>query len=142
KATKESKPEKSPEVAPPPKSEPATPKPAKPTKPRDDLDSLLDSAAGGSGGKPKQAEKKDLPEQLSMSAVQGVLKKVDVSSCKGEGASGVIKIKLTIKGSGKADASPADGGAGADCVAKAVKKASFPEFSGDPMTLTYPFIVR
>ena len=33
-------------------------------------------------------------------------------------------------------------GAGADCVAKAVRATKFPEFSGDPISLTYPFIVR
>ena len=142
KETKETKPEREPELAPVSKPEPPAPKKDKPAKPKDDLDSLLDSASSGSGGKPVKAEKKDLPEQLSMSAVQAALKKVDASSCKGEGASGVIKIKLTIKGNGKADAAPADGGPGADCVAKQVKKATFPEFSGDPMTLTYPFIVR
>jgi predicted Zn finger-like uncharacterized protein len=144
-SSKESKPDKGPDISAPPKNDtppPPPPKKDKPAKPKDDLDSLLDSASSGSGGKPAKAEKKDLPEQLSMSQIQGALKKVDASSCKGEGASGVIKIKLTIKGNGKADASSADGASGGDCVAKAVKKTAFPEFSGDPMTLTYPFIIR
>jgi len=146
KGGKETKPaEKSPEIAPAPKNDPAPAKPAaKPAaKPKDDLDSLLDSASAGSGGKPVKAEKKDLPEQLSQDTIKSTLKGVNVASCKDSGASGVIQVKLTIKGNGKvSDATPAGGGAGADCVASKVKGAKFPEFSGDPMTLTFPFIVR
>ena len=123
---------------------PPPPKKDAPPKKKDDLDSLLDSASSGSGGKPsKSAEKKDLPEQLSMSTIQGTLKGVNVSSCKSEGASGTVMVKLTIKGDGKvSSASPQGGAPGGDCVAKAVKSARFGEFSGDPMTLTFPFIVR
>jgi len=127
-----------------PAAPPPPPKKDAPPKKKDDLDSLLDSASSGSGGKPsKSAEKKDLPEQLSMSTIQGTLKGVNVSSCKSEGASGTVMVKLTIKGDGKvSSASPQGGAPGGDCVAKAVKSARFGEFSGDPMTLTFPFIVR
>jgi hypothetical protein len=127
-----------------PAAPPPPPKKEAPPKKKDDLDSLLDTASSGSGGKPgKGAEKKDLPDQLSMSAIQGTLKGVNVSGCKAEGASGVVNVKLTIKGDGKvSSASPQGGAAGGDCVAKAVKGARFGEFSGDPMTLTFPFIVR
>lgn len=127
-----------------PAAPPPPPKKDAPPKKKDDLDSLLDTASSGSGGKPaKGADKKDLPDQLSMSAIQGTLKGVNVSGCKSEGASGVVNVKLTIKGDGRvSSASPQGGAAGGDCVAKAVKGAKFGEFSGDPMTLTFPFIVR
>ena len=92
----EAKPEKSPEPPAPKNDPPPPPKKEKPAKAKDDLDSLLDGASGGSGGKPVKVEKEDLPEQLSMSAVQSTLKGVNVSSCKGEGASGVVNVKLTI----------------------------------------------
>ena len=136
--------EKEPEIP----SRPAAPEPPPPPKPKkpaasaDDLDNLLNSAAGGgSGGKPVKEAKKDLPEQLSMSQVKDTLKGVNVSSCKDQGASGVVSIKLTIGRNGRVSDASGSGG-GADCVAKAVKGAKFPEFSGDPMTLTFPFIVR
>lgn len=139
----EAKPEKSPEPPAPKNDPPPPPKKEKPAKAKDDLDSLLDGASGGSGGKPVKVEKEDLPEQLSMSAVQSTLKGVNVSSCKGEGASGVVNVKLTIGKDGKvSNASPQGGAAGGDCVAGKVKSAKFPRFSGDPMTLTFPFIVR
>ena len=144
KPSKAEKPEKSPEVTP-TKVEAPPPPPKKADKPKakDDLDSLLDSASSGSGGKPKAAEKKDLPEQLSMDTIKNALKGVNVGACKDAGASGVVQVKLTIKGNGKvSDATPSGGGAGGDCVAGKVKSAKFPEFSGDPMTLTFPFIVR
>lgn len=134
--------EKEPEIpAPPPKAEP--PKKDKAPKAKDDLDSLLDSASSGSGGKPKAAEKKDLPEQLTRDQISSGFKSANTSSCKGEGASGIYNVKLTIGRNGKvSDATVVSGGEGKDCVAKAVKGARFPEFSGDPMSLTYPFIVR
>lgn len=137
-----SKPEKEPEIpAPPPKAEP--PKKEKPPKAKDDLDSLLDTASSGSGGKPKAAEKKDLPEQLTRDQISSGFKSANTSACKGEGASGIYNVKLTIGRNGKvSDANVVSGGDGKDCVAKAVKGARFPEFSGDPMSLTYPFIVR
>lgn len=132
--------EKEPDIAPPPpKADP--PKPKAPAKAKDDLDSLLDTASSGSGGKPSAAAKKDLPEQLSMSEIKGALKNANVGPCKDQGASGTYMVKLTIGRNGKvSDANVT--GAGADCVSKAVKATKFPEFSGDPISLTYPFIVR
>jgi len=137
------KPDKEPDIpAPPPKAEPPVKK-EKPPKAKDDLDSLLDTASSGSGGKPKAAEKKDLPEQLSRDQISSGFKGAATSACKGEGASGIYNVKLTIGRNGRvSDANVVSGGDGKDCVAKAVKGAKFPEFSGDPMSLTYPFIVR
>jgi predicted Zn finger-like uncharacterized protein len=135
--------EKEPEIPAPPKAEPPAPKKEKPAKARDDLDSLLDSASAGSGGKPKAQEKKDLPDQLTRDQISSGFKGVNLGSCKGEGASGTYMVKLTIGRNGRvSDANVSSGGDGKDCVAKAVKGAHFPEFSGDPMSLTYPFIVR
>ena len=115
----------------------------KPPKAKDDLDSLLDTASSGSGGKPKAAEKKDLPEQLSRDQISSGFKSANTAACKGEGASGIYNVKLTIGRNGRvSDANVVSGGDGKDCVGKAVKGAKFPEFSGDPMSLTYPFIVR
>jgi len=143
KSTKEAKPDKGPDLTPTKAEAPPPPKKEVKPKAKDDLDSLLDNASSGSGGKPSKAEKKDLPEQLSMDVVKSTLKGVNVSSCKDSGASGVVQVKMTIKGSGKvSDATPSGGAAGGDCVAGKVKSAKFPEFSGDPMTLTFPFIVR
>lgn len=137
------KPDKEPDIpAPPPKAEPPVKK-DKPPKAKDDLDSLLDTASSGSGGKPKAAEKKDLPEQLSRDQISSGFKSANTSACKSEGASGIYNVKLTIGRNGRvSDANVVSGGDGKDCVGKAVKGAKFPEFSGDPMSLTYPFIVR
>ncbi|PSM31015.1 energy transducer TonB, partial [Haliangium sp. UPWRP_2] len=52
-------------------------------------------------------------------------------------------VKLTIGGNGRVSAADVvSGGDGKSCVAEAVKKVTFPEFSGDPMSVVYPFIVR
>jgi hypothetical protein len=111
---------------------------AQPKAAKDDLDSLLDSASSGSGGKPQKAEKKDLPENLDRGVIMSTLKSANFSSCKAEGASGVVSVKLTIGRNGKvSDASGPN-----DCVVRIVKGVKFPEFSGDPMTLTYPALIR
>ena len=63
------------------------------------------------------------------------------SSC----GAGTYMVKLTIAPSGRvSDASVPgkSGDAAADCVARAVKSARFPEFTGSPQTLQYPVIVR
>src|SRR5262249_9906478 len=106
----------------PTKAEPPAPKKDKPPKAKDDLDSLLDSASSGSGGKPAKQEKEDLPDQLSMGDVQKILKGINVSSCKDQGASGAVMVRLTIAKNGQvSNASPQGGGAGGDCVASKVK---------------------
>jgi len=127
-------PGKAPDEAPPPPKKAAE----KPKAAKDDLDSLLDSASSGSGGKPQKAEKKDLPENLDRGVIMSTLKSANFSSCKAEGASGVVSVKLTIGRNGKvSDASGPN-----DCVVRIVKGVKFPEFSGDPMTLTYPALIR
>ncbi len=127
-------PGKAPDEAPPPPKPKAADKP----KAKDDLDSLLDSASSGSGGKPQKAEKKDVPENLDRGTIMSTLKSANFAPCKAEGASGVINVKLTIGRNGKvSDASGPN-----DCVVKVVKGVKFPEFSGDPMSLTYPALIR
>ncbi len=127
-------PGKAPDEAPPPPKKAAD----KPKAAKDDLDSLLDSASGGSGGKPQKAEKKDLPETLDRGVIMSTLKGANFAPCKAEGASGVVSVKLTIGRNGKvSDASGPN-----DCVVRVVKGVKFPEFSGDPMSLTYPALIR
>ena len=127
-------PGKAPDEAPPPPKKAAD----KPKAAKDDLDSLLDSASGGSGGKPQKAEKKDLPENLDRGVIMSTLKGANFAPCKAEGASGVVSVKLTIGRNGKvSDASGPN-----DCVVRVVKGVKFPEFSGDPMSLTYPALIR
>lgn len=142
-STKETKPEKEPE-APAPKPVEAPPKPKAPAKPKDDLDSLLDSASSGSGGKPaKQEARADLPDQLSQSQIKSALNKASTGECKAGGASGVYMIKITIGKNGSvSSASLSSGGGNGDCVVSAVKKVKFDQFSGDPMSITYPVLVR
>lgn len=90
------------------------------------------------------AQKEELPEQLTMSEIQKTLKSIDASSCKELGASGVFPIKLTIDRSGAVSSTtpPLGERAGVECVVNKVKSAQFGKFSGDPMTLTFPFIIR
>jgi predicted Zn finger-like uncharacterized protein len=127
-------PGKAPDEAPPPPKKAAE----KPKAAKDDLDSLLDTASSGSGGKPQKAEKKDLPESLDRGTIMSTLKGANFAPCKAEGASGVISVKLTIGKNGKvSDASGPN-----DCVVKVIKGVKFPEFSGDPMSLTYPALIR
>lgn len=124
---------------------PEVKKPPRPSRPKDDLDALLDSAVPGSGGRPKgEGAKKDLPEQLSMDVIKSGLKSVNgsVQACK---TPGTYMVKLTIGRSGRVSDASVPGKAGdaaADCVARAVKGARFPEFSGDAQSLNYPFIIR
>jgi hypothetical protein len=138
-----SEPGKAPEPVAAPKA-PEAPKPVAKPKAKDDLDALLDGAAGNTASvKSSKSEKKDLPETLSQSVIQSTLKGVSLGSCKAEGATGIVNVRLTIAGSGKVTSSaPQGGAAGGECVAKAVKGARFPEFSGDPISLTFPFFVR
>ena len=127
-------PGKAPDEAPPPPKKAAD----KPKAAKDDLDSLLDTASSGSGGKPKASEKKDLPETLDRGVIMSTLKGANFASCKAEGASGVVPVKLVIGRNGKVSEASGPN----DCVVKVVKSTKFPEFSGDPMSLTYPALIR
>jgi len=63
--------------------------------------------------------------------------------CEGTG-SGVVVVEAVISGSGRISrARAADTGAtsAGKCVARAVKRARFPRFGGDPITVRYPFVL-
>lgn len=135
---------------PPTRVEAPTPPPVKqkPAKPRDDLDALLDSASPG-GSKPKgEAVKKDAPEQLSLDTIKSTLKGANgaVQACKDQFKTpGTYMVKFVIGKNGRVSDASVPGKSGdptADCVAKAVKGVRFPELSGDPQSVTYPFILR
>ncbi len=99
----------------------------------------------GSDGQPKRAEKRELPEQLSREQISSGFRSANANSnsCTSQGASGIYNVKVTIGRDGRViEANIVSGGDGKDCVAKAVKNARFLEFSGYPMSLTYPLIVR
>lgn len=120
-----------------------------------DLDSLLDFAAGESGKKKGVADKK-APERkaptktkLSRTDVQKGMRAVTarVGACYEQfKVPGTVKVRVTIANTGviteaKATGSFANTDTGA-CVAKAVSQASFPEYDGPPMSLTYPFLLQ
>jgi len=61
-------------------------------------------------------------------------------------APGTVKVKVSIANTGVVTKSRATGKFAATdtgaCVAKAVSQASFPEFAGPSMSLTYPFLLQ
>lgn len=121
------------------------------------LDSLLDDALGGApapkaAAKPKAAAApaSNLPEQLNMNQIRGAMNKIKgrVQSCYDQHqVEGMAKVRFKISPDGKV-VSPSIRGKfrgtdTGDCVMKAVKKASFPKFSGKPMTISsYPFLLQ
>jgi predicted Zn finger-like uncharacterized protein len=127
---------------------PPPPVKQKPAKPKDDLDALLDSASPG-GSKPKgETVKKDAPEQLSLDTIKSTLKGANgaVQACKDQFKTpGTYMVKFVIGKNGRVSDASVPGKSGdptAECVAKAVKGVRFPELSGDPQSVTYPFILR
>lgn len=147
----ESKPEDKPaaEVAAAP-----TPKPT-PGK-KTDLDSLIDDAIGKkpaaaapAKAAPAAAPKSDLPDQLTMNDIRVGMGKIknSVQACYDKfQIEGKATVRLTITREGAVSAAAVKGKFfGTDtgtCVVTAVKKASFPKFSGKEMTITYPFILQ
>ncbi len=121
------------------------------------LDSLLDDALGGApapkaAAKPKAAAApaSNLPEQLNMNQIRGAMNKIKgrVQSCYDQyQVEGMAKVRFKISPTGKV-VSPSIRGKfrgtdTGDCVMKAVKKATFPKFSGKPMTISsYPFLLQ
>jgi len=154
---------KGPEEAKPAAPAPAPAKPAakEPPKPasgkKNALDNLLDDAIGADGA-PKVAKKaeapkpaaSDLPEQLNMNQIRNAMNRVKarVQACYDQfQVEGMANVGFSILGSGKiSDVSIRGKFRGTDtgdCVVKAVKQASFPKFSGKPMTIkNYPFLLQ
>jgi hypothetical protein len=128
----------------------------------DELDDLLNNASPG-GDTPKAAHKAaareessaasgggaDLPDSLGRSEVVAGMGKVKarVIACYDQyKVPGVANVALTIANSGKVQSANVTGTfAGTptgDCVAKAVKGASFPPWRGAAMTINYPYMLR
>ncbi|PSM30592.1 hypothetical protein BVG81_009730, partial [Haliangium sp. UPWRP_2] len=108
-----------------------------------DLSAGAGDVTTGLGGKTIAVGNKGIPEQLSRAQISSGFKTANTSVCTKAGASGLYNVKLTIGRNGRvSDAHVISGDYGKNCITEAVKKATFPEFSGDPMSLTYPFIVR
>jgi len=138
---------------------PAAPAPKKGGK-RDALDDLLNDASPESKPAPKKAaaareessgggEDSSLPDQLDKGQIVNGMQKIKsrVSSCFDQfKVPGMANVAVTIAGSGRVSSSNVTGQfAGTptgDCVAKAVKGASFPKFKGSPQSIVYPFILR
>ncbi|MSP71370.1 MAG: DUF4339 domain-containing protein [Myxococcales bacterium] len=138
---------------------PAAPRTEAPRPPKksggDEVDDLLGSLDGGgkkpSGGRgsPEPADSGDplLPEQLSKQQIVTVMKKAagSVSGCKDRQPdyTGLVPIKLKIDKSGKVSDAKSTGAASGqpvgNCVESVVRTLTFPQFSGDSMSITFPF---
>lgn len=91
----------------------------------------------------------DIPETLTRRQVEDGMRAVvpDVRACFHQrGASGTVTLNVTIPGTGDAGAVSVTGEFAdtplGDCAAAAARSASFPKFSGPPIRITYPFVVR
>lgn len=153
-----------PAPAPKPAAAPPEDKPAPAAKKKpgggggDDLDDLLNSATGGkkapaAAAAPKPAAEPaadaNLPDQLDRSDVLAGMKAVTpkATACYQQyHVPGIAMVSVVIAKSGKVQSASVGGAlAGTptgDCVAKAVKTASFKQFKGAPMSIQYPFQLR
>ena len=86
-----------------------------------------------------------LPEQPSRTDVQTGIEKIRpaLTAC-AAGARGTVFANLTIVGSGRVTYSVVEGeftsGSVGTCMAKALRSASFPQFSGPSFKVRYPFV--
>jgi predicted Zn finger-like uncharacterized protein len=150
------------ESAPPPVAAPA---PAAPKKSKhDELDDLLNSASPGETPKSRKKASDEgdsggsaaaggggesLPDQLDKQQIVGGMTRVKsrVADCYTQyKVPGMVSVALTIGNSGHVTNATSGGSfAGTptgDCVARAVKSATFPRFKGSPQSINYPFILR
>lgn len=115
----------------------------------DSMEDLLAAASGGAqkpteGGDtgPAKPEKTGLDGKDIRSGMGAVAKQAQACFDQ-HGVAGHVKIKATVDPSGKVTKADATGEfAGTptgSCVASAAKSASFPEWSGAPMTISYGF---
>ncbi len=90
----------------------------------------------------------NIPESLSQSEVSRAIRRYRrrISQCTAELPSGEsmrVDVSMTVQGTGRVASARTDTtGAVAQCVVAIVRDMSFPEFSGAPMTFTYPFRLR
>ncbi len=117
----------------------------------DEVDDLLGALDGGGKKKPVAAaaapEDPAFPDQLTKSQIISVMKKAasTVKGCQDRmpDFSGLVPIKVQIDRGGKVTGATSAGAAqgtpiGA-CVESVVRGLQFPQFSGEPMSVTFPF---
>ncbi|MCA9670114.1 MAG: AgmX/PglI C-terminal domain-containing protein, partial [Myxococcales bacterium] len=144
-------------ASPPPKATAgAAARSAKPGGKKDSLNALIDGALGGKApAAPKKAASKaaapdpSLPSQLNMNQIRTVMRKIRgrVQGCYDKfQIEGRATARVQIAPSGRVKSVVIKGKFfGTDtgnCVAKAVRGARFPKFSGKMMTIKYPFLLQ
>ncbi len=135
---------------------PSRPAPSRRSRGGDDIDSLLEQAIGGGGGRGGRrtrgggggasSQNANLPAQPSRSQVLAAMGRVKgaVSRCAQGGEKGrTVTAAITVRGSnGRVSAVNVSGAvspATRSCVARAVRKASFPKFKRSTFKINFPF---
>ena len=123
----------------------------RPRRGRDSLDDLLDGALKGKrpSRRAAAASNDNLPESLSRSQIQAGMRRIKgrVQNCYDRfKVPGQANVKVKIGNTGRVVSSVVKGifagtPTGA-CVLAAVRSARFPRFSGSPISITYPFVLR
>jgi predicted Zn finger-like uncharacterized protein len=122
--------------------------PAKPKGGSSSIDDLLDSAIGSKGGgskgaAPAAAAAANLPDKPSRDDVLNAMNSVKgpVSAC-ANGQSGVAFANITVAGkTGRVSNVEVTGMTGevGSCIARSVRKASFPKFKSENFQIKFPF---
>lgn len=116
---------------------PAEPSDAAETDAQDDSEKLARAT--------KKEPAPSLPEQPSRNEVQAGIEQIRpaLNTC-AAGAHGTVFANLTIQGSGRVSYSAVEGeftsGSVGSCMARALRSASFPQFSGPSLKVRYPFV--
>ena len=91
----------------------------------------------------------NLPAQLHSNEIQAAMRALgpQISACFAHfHVPGTVVVSGVIGGGGRMQSSRVAGAFAntptGDCVARAVRKAAFPRFSGRPISVSYPFILR
>ncbi|MBH24898.1 MAG: hypothetical protein CMH57_10675 [Myxococcales bacterium] len=126
----------------------------------DSIDDILGGIGGGKASTKKTTAKAETkketpaketkPEGLSKSQVQGVVRRHygQVNGCaSGSDEKGTIMVRFTITPSGavggaQVTSSKFRGTPVASCVARVVRGMRFPSFSGNALTINFPFVIR
>lgn len=132
-------PDTAPRAAPPPAETP------KQVAPADTVDPFKKPA----GGRDPHPSVKTIPKTLSRDQIRAGLGKVraQVQHCTAQNRQpGLYKIKITIEATGKVSAArihrDAPSLSVATCIQGVVRTATFPPFSGAPITFVYPYALR
>jgi hypothetical protein len=113
------------------------------------VDDLMNSVAGANGparaaAAPEPAA--DLPERPTRSQITGVLSGLNnaVRSCT-NGQTGTAPVSLVIANDGSVSSANVSGqfggSAAGECISGVVRRAHFPRFRAQQVTLTYPFVI-